>query len=60
MPTTEEEVLNPTGPMPNTRIVDWRTEVQRYEDLNAPEVEYVFSNGRQFKRLPGQTGLYNE
>ena len=55
-----DDNLTPPGSPPSTRVVDWKTEVQRFENLNAPVVEYQFSNGREFKRLPGQTGLYNE
>lgn len=43
-----------------SQTLDWKTQVQKVEDLNAPRVEYEFSNGRKFLRIPGQTGLYNE
>ena len=37
---------------------DWRTQVRRHEDLDAPTVEYTFSNGKKFKRRVKQSGLY--
>jgi hypothetical protein len=55
--------INSLGRRPGvatSQTLDWKTQVQKVENLNAPRVEYEFSNSRRFLRMPGQTGLYNE
>ena len=48
-----------TGRRPRTRRVSWKQQVQQVVNLNAPRVEYRFSNGRVFIRNPNSTsGVY--
>lgn len=47
------------GTPPRKRTIDYKTQVRKYENLNAPHVEYRFSDGRTFKRRDGQSGIYN-
>ena len=58
-PQTRINTLARRPGVATSQTIDWKTQVQRVEDLNAPVVEYVFSNGRKFIRMPGQTHLYD-
>ena len=56
---TNIPVPTPKGQRPKIRNVDWRSQVIRFENLNAPELRYRFSNGRQFFENPNsKTGIY--
>jgi len=52
-------VPTPAGKPPRRQVVDWKTLVRQYENLNAPNLEYQFSNGKNFYRNPNsRTGIY--
>lgn len=53
-------VPTPPGKRPERRIVQWTSLVQRFENLNAPELRYRFSNGKKFFENPNsKTGIYD-
>ena len=56
---TNIPVPTPPGKRPRTTNRDWRTQVRQYQNLNAPHVEYRFSNGRLFIRRDGESGIYD-
>lgn len=46
--------------LPNTRLLDWKTMVQKQwgKQWNETEVVYRFSNGREFKDSGSRGGPY--